>query len=88
MVGFVGCSGEILRAFASQIRNAERQLPAMRTFKYQMLRVYGVDPSKHERALNETGQDGWELISVLSRKDDVGDEYVVYYLKKTVVGSD
>ena len=29
----------------------------MRRFKYQMLRIYGVDPSKHERALNETGED-------------------------------
>ena len=54
----------------------------MKKFKYQMLRVYGVDPSKHERALNETGEDGWELVSTLERKDDVGDTYVVYYLKK------
>lgn len=60
----------------------------MKTFKYQMLRIYGVDPSKHERALNETGKDGWELVSVLSRRDDVGDEYVVYYLKKEVVEAD
>ena len=54
----------------------------MKKFKYQMLRIYGVDPSKHERALNETGEDGWELVSTLERKDDVGDTYVVYYLKK------
>ena len=52
----------------------------MKKFKYQMLRIYGVDPSKHERALNETGEDGWELVSVLLRKDDVGSEYAVYYL--------
>ena len=55
---------------------------AMKKYRYQMLRVYGVDPSKHERALNETGDDGWELVSVLSRKDDVGDEYVLYYLRR------
>ena len=55
---------------------------AMKKYRYQMLRVYGVDPSKHERALNETGEDGWELVSVLSRKDDVGDEYVIYYLRR------
>ena len=54
----------------------------MKKFKYQMLRVYGVDPSKHERALNETGEDGWELVSALERRDDVGDAYVIYYLKK------
>ena len=54
----------------------------MKKFKYQMLRIYGVDPSKHERALNDTGEDGWELVSVLLRKDDVGSEYAVYYLKK------
>ncbi len=60
----------------------------MKIFKYQMLRIYGVDPSKHEWALNETGQDGWELVSVLSRKDDIGDEYAVYYLKKTAAGAE
>ena len=53
----------------------------MKKYKYQMLRIYGVDSSKHERALNETGEDGWELVSALLRKDDVGDEYVVYYLR-------
>lgn len=58
---------------------------AMKKFKYQMMRIYGVDPSKHERALNETGEDGWELVSVLLRKDDVGGEYAVYYLKKSLV---
>ena len=57
----------------------------MKTFKYQMLRIYGVDPSKHERTLNETGHDGWKLVSVLPRKDDVGDKYIVYYLKKAVM---
>ena len=54
----------------------------MKRYKYQMLRIYGVDPSKHERALNETGDDGWELVSTLERRDDVGDAYVIYYLKK------
>ena len=60
----------------------------MKKFKYQMLRIYGIDPSKHERALNETGEDGWELVSVLLRKDDVGGEYAVYYLKKELVGTE
>ncbi len=60
----------------------------MKKFKYQMLRIYGVDPSKHERALNETGEDGWELVSVLLRRDDVGSEYAVYYLKKESSGTE
>ena len=69
----------------SRLANAAGYPPAMKTFKYQMLRIYGVEPNKHERELNETGKDGWELVGILTRKDDVGNEYAVYYLKKEFV---
>ena len=57
----------------------------MNTFKYQMLRIYGIEPNKHERALNEMGKDGWELVGILTRRNDVGNKYAVYYLKKEFV---
>lgn len=58
----------------------------MKKFKYQVLRVYDADLSNHERELNEAGADGWELVSMVCRKDDAGDEYMLCCLKKEHVG--